>query len=180
MDNEKNNSPETRPAAGIASVVVAGIFVICMVFIIGKVVFASNSENVPAGLDTATINTNVTEPKPVENSATTTAAPAVTDESGAVAAPDESGAEKPEENSSSASETMGTKYITEYAYLHTQPSNDAENIVCMTPGIAVTVLAYEDNGYVKISFVGTDGELTGYIYRDYLSDYQTVLPPWEQ
>ncbi|WP_295152724.1 SH3 domain-containing protein [uncultured Ruminococcus sp.] len=171
MDNDNNNSSEIKHGFGMASVIVAGIFVICMVFIIGKVVFSSNSETVPDGLDTATINTNVTEPKPVETTAVTTTAPVVSSESSA----SESTAD-----SSSAAEGNETKYITEYAYLHTQPSNDAENIVCMTPGVAVTVISYEDNGYVKIRFTGVDGELTGYIYRDYLSDYQTVLPPWEQ
>ena len=176
MDNE-NKSPSAR-SAGVASVVVAGIFVICMVFIIGKVVFASNSETVPSGLDTATINTDVTEPE--ETKATTAKAPAaVKDESGAEVS-DSSDAESSQDESSSADGSGEIKYITEYAYLHTQPSNDAENIVCMTPGVSVTVLGYEDNGYVKVTFVGTDGQLTGYIYQDYLSDYQTVLPPWEQ
>ncbi|MBQ8966533.1 SH3 domain-containing protein [Ruminococcus sp.] len=179
MDKE-NNSAGARRGVSIASVVVAGIFVICMVFIVGKVVFASNSETAPAGLDTATINTNVTEPKPAETTAATTTAPAVvTDESGMEVTSADSGADSSSADSSAA-ESLGTKYITEYAYLHTQPSNEAENIVCMTPGVAVTVLGYEDNGYVKVTFLGTDGQLTGYIYRDYLSDFQTVLPPWEQ
>ena len=174
-----NNDNKNR-SVNTASIVVAGIFVLCMVFIIGKVVFASNSETVPTGLDTNTINTNVTRPQEVETTAATTAQPVVTDENGEVISRTESSAESSHADTSSSAAAMETKYITEYAYLHTQPSNDAENIVCMTPGVAVTVLSYEDNGYVKISFTGTDGQLTGYIYRDYLSDYQTVLPPWEQ
>ncbi|MBQ9542011.1 SH3 domain-containing protein [Ruminococcus sp.] len=183
MDNEKNSAPASKPSAGMVSVIVAGIFTICMVFIIGRVVFASNAKTAPDNLDTATINTNVTEPQVTETTAVTSAPnAAVTDGSGSVTAV-ESGAESSAssaDDSSSAAEEQGTKYITEYAYLHTQPSNDAENIVCMTPGVAVTVLGYEDNGYVKVTFMSTDGQLTGYIYRDYLSDYQTVLPPWEQ
>ncbi len=178
MDNEK----KVR-SVGVASVVVAGIFVVCMVFIIGKVVFATNSAVAPEGIDTATINTNVTEPKVTQNNKPVTAAPADNTESGAPAVSDESSADTASsaaEESSSAPAEKETKYITEYAYLHTQPSNEAENIVCMTPGVAVTVLGYEDNGYVKITFTGNDGELTGYIYQDYLSEYQTVLPPWEQ
>ena len=179
MDKENDRSGARR-GVSIASVVVAGIFALCMVFIVGKVVFASNSETAPTGLDTATINTNVTEPKPAETTAAATTAPTVvTDESGMEITSADSGADSSSADSSAAEE-LGTKYITEYAYLHTQPSNDAENIVCMTPGVAVTVLGYEDNGYVKVTFLGTDGQLTGYIYRDYLSDFQTVLPPWEQ
>lgn len=178
MDNEK----KVR-SVGVASVVVAGIFVVCMVFIIGKVVFASNSAETPDGLNTATINTNVTEPKVTKNNKPATEAPADNNESGALAVSGESSADTASsaaEDTSSASEEHGIKYITEYAYLHTQPSNDAENIVCMTPGVSVTVLGYEDNGYVKVTFASSDGQLTGYIYQDYLSDYQTVLPPWEQ
>ena len=178
MDKEKK-----FPSVGVASVVVAGIFVVCMVFIIGKVVFASNSAELPAGVDTATINTNVTQPKVKDGEKPVTQQPAETTESGAPAAEAESSvdtASSAAEDSSAAPTEKETKYITEYAYLHTQPSNEAENIVCMTPGVAVTVLGYEDNGYVKISFTSNDGELTGYIYQDYLSDYQTVLPPWEQ
>ena len=174
MNNEnKNRSVST------AALIVAGVFVLCIVFIVGKVVFASNSETVPAGLDTNTINTDVTQPQVVETTAPPVTQPVVTHENGAVI-PSDSSAESKADDTSSSAEPVGTMYITEYAYLHTQPSNEAENIVCMTPGVAVTVLNYEDNGYVKIKFTGTDGELTGYIYRDYLSDYQTVLPPWEQ
>ena len=180
MDNENNSAPRPSRSVGLAAVIVAGVFTICMVFFIGRVVFASNAETAPKGLDTATVNTNVTEPQVTETTAVTSAPnAAATDENGS-AVPTESGADSRAEDSSSAAESQGTKYITEYAYLHTQPSNDAENIVCMTPGVAVTVLGYEDNGYVKVTFMSTDGQLTGYIYRDYLSDYQTVLPPWEQ
>ena len=113
MDNEK----KVR-SVGVASVVVAGIFVVCMVFIIGKVVFASNSTEPPAGLNTATINTNVTEPKVTKNNKPATAAPADTTESGAPAVSGESSAEAAssaaEDTSSSASEEHGIKYITEY------------------------------------------------------------------
>lgn len=173
-----NNENKGR-SIGLASIIVAGIFVVCMIFIVGKVVFASNSETAPAGIDTATINTNVTEPKVSRNDKPVTAAPAESTESGSDEVTEESSASSAAEDTSSSADNE-IKYITEYAYLHTQPSNEAENIVCMTPGVAVTVLGYEDNGYVKITFTGNDGELTGYIYQDYLSDYQTVLPPWEQ
>ena len=186
--NDNEEYGEARRPVGAASVIVAGIFVVCMVFIGGKVLFSSNSAEVPSGIDTATINTNVTVPKTAESAAAVTAAPsgsqpdAVNSASGAVSGSDMSGTDS---NSSSADsskpdDNMGTKYITEYAYLHTQPSNESENIICMTPGIAVNVLSYEDNGYVKVTFDYLDGPMTGYIYQDYLSDYQTVVPEWEQ
>lgn len=185
-DNDQEEYGEAHRPVGAASVIVAGIFVVCMVFIGGKVLFSSNSAEVPAGIDTATINTNVTVPKPAETAAAVTTAPTGSqpDAGGVVsgASSDMSGADSNSSNadSSKTDEAMGTKYITEYAYLHTQPSNESENIICMTPGIAVNVLSYEENGYVKVTFDYLDGPMTGYIYQDYLSDYQTVVPDWEQ
>lgn len=177
MDNENRDLdiPESHRFGGTASVIVAGIFIICMVFITGRVIFVSNEETAPAGIDTATINTDITEPIPAETIAPVTTAPADIS-SGEVGSEESSLAEEepPEE------EDLGVMYVTEYAYLHTQPSTESENIICMSPGIGVTVLGFEDNGYVKVTFDYLEGPMTGYIYRDYLSDYQSVVPSWEQ
>lgn len=75
---------------------------------------------------------------------------------------------------SSQTDVLEVMYVTEYAYLHVAPDNDAENIVCMSPGVQVNVLEYEDNGYVKINFMNIDGPLTGYIYKDYLTTDSSI------
>ncbi|MBR1864228.1 MAG: SH3 domain-containing protein [Ruminococcus sp.] len=170
---------------GPASVIAVGIFVICMVFIFGKVLFSSNSSEVPADIDTATINTDITEPVPVISDET--GKTAETDAGGAVTQLPQDSAAVPGESSISSSaessepvEAIATMYTTQYAYLHIEPSKDSENVICMSPGIEVSVLGYEDNGYVHISFMNVDGPLSGYVYQDYLSEYQSVLPPWQQ
>ncbi|WP_294409346.1 SH3 domain-containing protein [uncultured Ruminococcus sp.] len=178
MNNMEDQTPRKRPRidlSGAAAIIVVGIFVVCIIFLFATKLFSANSAKAPAGLDTATINTDITQPK-ADDSQT----PAVTTvpDSGTDSISDSSS--KTDTTTSEADEALGTMYITEYAYLHTAPSNDAENIVCMSPGIEVTVLNYEDNGYVKITFQNIDGPLTGYIYKDYLSETQTVVPAWQQ
>ncbi len=177
-DIDKNEERITVTSGGAAaSIIVAGIFLLGVVFIFSRVLFSSNSAKVPAGLDTATINTDIAE-EPSYDESSSQAAPAVTSVSGDS---DSSYNDSSEDESSQAEEEgIGVMYITEYAYLHTEPSNESENIICMSPGIEVTVLEYEDNGYVKITFMNVDGPMSGYIYKDYLSEVQTVIPSWQQ
>lgn len=153
-------------STGAIMITAAGVVILLLIFLIAKGLFTSNSKQLPAGVNTATINTDSTEAEPKH-----TAAPAVNDisDSSSSAAASESSAAADDTSSSNGE---GEKlYVTQYAYLHTKPANDAENIVCMSPGVEVTVLGYEDNGYVKITFVNIDGPLTGYIYKDYLASY---------
>lgn len=154
--------------ASVIAIIVVGVFVLCVIFLLARGLFTSNSKNVPAGIDTATINTD-TNTKKMDNSAVQA------DNSIADSSTDSSESSSESESSSlsdsSQIEEHEKMYVTEYAYLHTAPANDAENIVCMSPGVEVTVLNYEDNGYVKITFQNIDGPLTGYIYKDYLASY---------
>ena len=163
MDNNKNNV--SRKASGntasVVAIIVVGIFVLCVILLLAKGLFASNSSEVPKGINTATINTNESVAEPVNSTAP--ADTSVTDNSSV----DESGAVTDvSSDESSQTDVLEVMYVTEYAYLHVAPDNDAENIVCMSPGVQVNVLEYEDNGYVKINFMNIDGPLTGYIYKD--------------
>ncbi len=181
MDKNNNaKNPESAGASGVAAIIVVGIFAACVIFLFAKGLFSSNSAKVPTGLDTATINTD--EPETDEYIPDSSVQTEISDSS--IGADDSGvGTESISETVTSQAEedqSLGVMYITEYAYLHTAPENESENIVCMSPGIEVTVLGYEDNGYVKITFQNIDGPLTGYIYRDYLSEYQTVIPSWQQ
>lgn len=174
MNEQKNNTASQKTSGGAASVVaiiVVGIFVLCVIVLLAKGLFASNSAEVPEGINTATINTD--ETAPVYDESAAEADTSVTDESSYL---DESGiaAESvPDESEDSEGEqVLAVMYVTEYAYLHVAPDNEAENIVCMSPGVEVNVLEYEDNGYVKITFMNIDGPLTGYIYGSYLASYE--------
>ena len=169
--NKKSSPASSSGTAGVVAIIVVGVFVLCVIFILAKGLFTSNSAKVPEGLDTATINTNessmaeVIDESKAEDANTTVSGTDSNTESGVVS-DSQAG-----DVSSSNTDSLGVMYITEYAYLHTEPSNDAENIVCMSPGVEVNVLQYEDNGYVKITFMNIDGQLTGYIYGDYLTTY---------
>ena len=150
----------------------------CNIWIITRITFParlreSNSSEVPKGINTATINTNESVAEPVNSAAP--ADTSVTDNSSV----DESGAVTDvSSDESSQTDVLEVMYVTEYAYLHVAPDNDAENIVCMSPGVQVNVLGYEDNGYVKISFMNIDGPLTGYIYKDYLTTDSSIAVQW--
>ncbi len=175
MDNNKNNV--SRKASGntasVVAIIVVGIFVLCVILLLAKGLFASNSSEVPKGINTATINTNESVAEPVNSAAP--ADTSVTDNSSV----DESGAVTyVSSDESSQTDVLEVMYVTEYAYLHVAPDNDAENIVCMSPGVQVNVLEYEDNGYVKINFMNIDGPLTGYIYKDYLTTDSSIAVQW--
>ena len=174
MNEQKNNTASQKTSGGAASVVaiiVVGIFVLCVIVLLAKGLFASNSAEVPEGINTAPINTD--ETAPVYDESAAEADTSVTDESSYL---DESGiaaeSEPDESDDSEGEQVLAVMYVTEYAYLHVAPDNEAENIVCMSPGVEVNVLEYEDNGYVKITFMNIDGPLTGYIYGSYLASYE--------
>lgn len=159
--------------ASVVAIIVVGIFVLCVILLLAKGLFASNSSEVPKGINTATINTNESVAEPVNSAAP--ADTSVTDNSSV----DESGAVTDvSSDESSQTDVLDVMYVTEYAYLHVAPDNDAENIVCMSPGVQVNVLEYEDNGYVKINFMNIDGPLTGYIYKDYLTTDSSIAVQW--
>ena len=89
MDNNKNNV--SRKASGntasVVAIIVVGIFVLCVILLLAKGLFASNSSEVPKGINTATINTNESVAEPVNSAApadTSVTGNSSVDESGAV------------------------------------------------------------------------------------------------
>ncbi len=166
MKNKKTR-PVLSGAAGVIAIVVVGIFMLCVIFLIAKGLFSSNSSEVPNGLNTATLNTNTD----------VTAAPAQTEATGTTPASDSDGGQ--DASSEADDQPQGDlMYVLEYAYLHVTPDNESENIICLSPGCQVTAQGQEDNGYVKVTFQNVDGPLTGYVYKDYLTT-EYVQPAWE-
>lgn len=142
----------------LGGVIALTVLAVCVVLLIAKGLFSSNGTDIPAGIYTGTINTKQTS---VVTEEISSANSSVADDSKTV-----------EENSvtdeSSKAETEEKAYVTEYANLHTEPSKDAENIVCMSPNVEVTVLEKLENGYWKIYFMNIDGPKTGYLWSGYL------------
>lgn len=165
---KRTNRPAVSGAAGIIAIIVVGIFMLCVIFLIAKGLFSSNSSEVPSGLNTATLNTNTELTTALPESTAETVSTQVTPESQTSS----------EASSETAQEGSGeTMYVLEYAYLHVSPDNESENIICLSPGVVVTILGQEENGYVKISFQNIDGPMSGYVYKDYLTT-EYVQPAW--
>lgn len=173
---ERRKRPAVRRRIpGAVPILLTGIITVVLIWIFGRTVFVSNSAEVPKGLDTETINTNVFVPEDepyYEPEEQVTAVPETE-------LPDSSLGETTASDESKA-EAIGVLYVTEYVQLHKEPSNESENIICMSPGIAVDVLEYDPSGYVKVTFMNVDGQKTGYVWKDYLSEVQTVIPAWQQ
>lgn len=180
-DNNKPSSSQANNIMGIAAIIVVGIFVICVIVVLAKGLFASNSAKVPDGLYTGTLSSNVSAPDEhiTESSADssqsdTSAADSSTGDTDSSAADsssqEESSQDESSQDDSSTAEVTGEKaYITEYAYLRTEPSQDGEQIICMSPNLEVTVLERGFDGYCKVTFMNFDTPLEGYVYEGYLS-----------
>lgn len=174
--NNKSSSPQANNIMGIAAIIVVGIFVICVIVVLAKGLFASNSSKVPDGLYTGTLSSELSSPDvPANTSADNSSQPDVS-AADSSAEPSDSSAEESSQtdessqDDSSTAEVTGEKaYITEYAYLRTEPSQDGEQIICMSPNLEVTVLERGFDGYCKVTFMNFDTPLEGYVYEGYLS-----------
>lgn len=162
---------------GVAAIIVVGVFVLCVIFVLAKGLFKSNSSTVPDGLYTGTVSPEAsaaqTEVSAESKNASEAGAQNSDSQADSQSEADTSEASESSESTddSSIAEASEEKaYITEYAYLRTEPNKDAEQIVCMSPNIEVTVLERDIDGYCLITFMNIDGQLTGYVYEGYLSD----------
>lgn len=167
--NNKSSSPQANNIMGIAAIIVVGIFVICVIVVLAKGLFASNSSKVPDGLYTGTLSSELSSPDVPANTSADNSSQ--TDVSAADSSAEESSqTDESSQDDSSTAEVTGEKaYITEYAYLRTEPSQDGEQIICMSPNLEVTVLERGLDGYCKVTFMNFDTPLEGYVYEGYLS-----------
>lgn len=155
------SSPDQVLYLKTGGIIVIGILVVCFVFFMAKGLFSNNDNELPAGIYTGTINTGKTVTELSES------------EIVADSKDDNSDSQKTEESSSetdesSVAESTETVFVNQYAYLHTEPDKDAENIVCMSPGIEINVLEKLENGYWKVTFMNIDGQKTGYVWNEYV------------
>lgn len=182
--SKSDNNPKKFKLSGV---IVLTVLVVCVVVFAAKGLFKSNGTDIPADVYTGTINTaqTTTTTKVTEAANATKKADSKNDESASddgktdsktddSKAEDESKADESNAADSSESDESipadGEKaYVNQYANLHTEPSKDSENIVCMSPNIEVTVLEKLDNDYWKVYFVNVDGPKTGYVWSGYLN-----------
>ena len=151
---------------GAAAIIVMGIFVMCLVVLISKAVFVSNSKDVPEGMDTATIGTGTQASLEdisqggEQTSGTTAATTADTSK--------QSSESTTKESESTTAQTAAKMKTVDVTYLKEQPDENSADVIVMSPNIEVDVLEVLDNGWTKVTFLNVTGQLTGYILSSYL------------
>ena len=141
---------------GVVAIIVVAVFVIGVIIIFAKSLFSGVESDLPIGLDTATVTK-------------AEAAPAQTESTEKEKKTTKKSADKEKKTTTTTTEGMGTKSVLEYAYLRKEPAPEGEAIICMSPGVEVTILSEADeNGYVKATFLDVSGQLTGYVHESYL------------
>ena len=126
---------------GAAAIVVMGIFFMCLVVLVSKALFVSNSKEMPEGIDTATIGSQ-TQPSDSQSGG---------------------GAQTATATQSTTTMPVVKMKTLRITYLKEEPDDEAKNIVPMSVGIQVDVLETLENGWSKVTFLNVTGQLTGYI-----------------
>lgn len=162
MSNEKNYKPtEKLTVAGIAAVIVVGVFVVCVILILAKSLFPSNNDSTPEGVYTGTKSSQAQ---------VVTSKPDKKDESSAADADTstaaESTADSQAEESSSATESTGeTATLTQTAYLRASNDQNSDPILSINGGETVTIIERpSDSEYVHVSYY----DYEGWIWNGYL------------
>ncbi|SDB27095.1 hypothetical protein SAMN02910317_01354 [Ruminococcaceae bacterium FB2012] len=147
-------------AVNIITIIVVTLVCIVLVLVLAKGLFASNSKDVPAGLNTATIANSAAGASQSASATTTSAAPV----SGTTAA----GGSVSEVTTEARDDSVA--YVVTYVQLKAQPNQDSANVICMSPNIKVKILERREDGYIHLTFLNGDGtECSGYVKTEYLS-----------
>lgn len=182
--NDRNTQPAERVTlAGIAAIIVVGVFVVCVILILAKSLFPSNESTVTdevfTGTKATTSSVAAVDPKPDES-----AAPAedtsseeeggkIIDESEASfdssSAPtyssEDSSSDTDSEEDPSSVELGEVAYLTQTAYLRSSGDENAEPLLSIAAGEEVTVIERSSNSeYVHVNYIGYDG----YVWYGYL------------
>ncbi|MCR5815984.1 MAG: SH3 domain-containing protein [Ruminococcus sp.] len=162
MSKKRRSADTGNQLIGVVAIIAVAIFVVGVIVIFAKSLFSGVEADVPTGLDTAT----------VANAPAQTEA-AKSDDSSSKADKKSTKKKKTDTGAETTTTTqagLGTKTVQEYAYLRKDPSPEGEQLLCLSPGITVTVLSEEDeNGYVQASFDNNGTVLSGWIHGSYLA-----------
>ena len=167
--NDRSSGPAERiTLAGIAAIIVVGVFVMCVVLILAKSLFPSNDSTVTEGVFTGTKSSSssvaAVDSKTEEDSSSEGGK--IVDESAAAT----ESTDTPDADSSSEDDTSSvvlgeTAYLTQTAYLRSSGDENAEPILSIAAGEEVTVIDRPAGSeYVHINYIGYDG----YVWYGYL------------
>lgn len=153
----------------VMAIAVVTVFSVCIVVLLAKTLFASNSSDVPAGLNTATMpNTNTTT-----TAATTAPATTTSDVQTSIGIGGGGDSTSPVLTTTTAAVSSDEMYVSKYVQLLKEPKEGSGNIVCMSPNVKVKVLERRADGFYKVTFKNGDGSTcTGYVMNTFLSATQ--------
>lgn len=159
--NEKNGS-EKITVAGIAAVIVVGVFVICVILILAKSLFPSNDSSVPDGIYTNTLSASSEAPK--EDTSSKEEEP---DEESKADDTSSFVSETPDSSSAADSAASGeTATLNQTAYLRSANDENSDPILSISAGEQVTVIERPSGTeYVHVNYNGYDG----WVWNGYLS-----------
>lgn len=170
--NERNTRPaEKITLAGIAAIIVVGVFIVCVILILAKSLFPSNEPEVSGEVYTGTKGaaSSVAETVSAAEESSLQAGGEIVSESGT----DSQASSDPNAPDASSSDSMDTSsvvsgetaYLNQTAYLRSSGDENAEPLLSVAAGEEVTVLDRPAGSeYVHVNYIGYDG----YIWYGYL------------
>ncbi len=162
MSKKRRSADTGNQLIGVVAIIAVAIFVVGVIVIFAKSLFSGVEADVPTGLDTATVANAPAQTEAVKSDDSSSKA----DKKSTKKKKTDTGAE----TTTTTQAGLGTKTVQEYAYLRKDPSPEGEQLLCLSPGITVTVLSEEDeNGYVQASFDNNGTVLSGWIHGSYLA-----------
>lgn len=170
---------ERLTVAGIAAVIVVAVFVVCVILILSKSLFPSNSAEVPEDVYTGTKSAESSSVAQEDDSSSKAAV--IVDDSGNTvsasgedesipnpyytdsSAPDMSTSSVPSPSESMAAGAVKT--LSQTAYLRSQGNENGTPLLSVSAGEQVTLLGGDVGEYVHVSYYGTEGYIwNGYLY----------------
>jgi uncharacterized protein YgiM (DUF1202 family) len=176
MNNERNSKPtEKLTVAGIAAVIVVGVFVVCVILILAKSLFPSNTDSVPDGVYTgtakaSTVTTTTNADALVESTPDSTSDSTLDSllDSDADSASDSSydDSSAADDSTSDSSEADGeTATLNQTAYLRSSNDENSDPLLSISAGETVTVVERpSDSEYVHVTY----GSYDGWVWNGYL------------
>ena len=165
-DRRNGSRSDRLTVAGLAAVIVVGVFVVCVILILAKSLFPSNKPEVTEEVFTGTKSDSSEAPVVVAD--TSQAAEIIADDSAVpVEDKDSSLADGDSSADDSSSRVDGeTATLSQTAYLRSSGDENAEPLLSIAAGEQVTVIdAPAGSEYVHVRYYDYDGWVwNGYLY----------------
>ena len=168
FDKKNTRSSDRLTVAGLAAVIVVGVFVVCVILILAKSLFPSNKPEVTEEIYTGTKSSETSAP--VIASDPSSQLTAGVTESGVmsdISAPDTESSVDLSSADESGSELDGeTATLSQTAYLRSSDDENAEPLLSIAAGEQVTIIDQPAGSeYVHVRYYDYDGWVwNGYLY----------------